>query len=233
MPGATIASVACCTFPSAGEGIHDAPHRAEQADVRAGRADRGERREAVLEPVDLLQLRDAHRAARAFEQLVRRRAALLALARELAEAELEDARHARRAAARLDAAIELREVAAGPEAVLELVRLAPRAADHHALAEDDRPGGERGEQRACAMTICTGMLASAIEADDREVRSSCQARLLLELRKARQPRRAQRAGIDAGHAHVALRRADPRRCAIDAAARSAPTARAVAARGRR
>ena len=81
--------------PEAGERTHDAPHRAEQAHVRAGRADRRERREAVLQPIDLLQLRDAHGAPRAFEQLVRRDAALLALARELAEPELEDARPCR------------------------------------------------------------------------------------------------------------------------------------------
>ena len=123
MPGATIASVACCTFPSPEKALmmpHTVPNR---PDIRARRAHRGERCEALLEPVDLLELRDAHGAARAFEQLVGRCAVLLPLPRELAEAEFEDARHARGAAARLDAAIQLREVPARPEAVLELVGL--------------------------------------------------------------------------------------------------------------
>ena len=55
------------------ERAHDAPHRAEQADVRAGRADGRERRQVLLEPVGLAQLRHAHRAPRALEQWSRRR----------------------------------------------------------------------------------------------------------------------------------------------------------------
>ena len=34
MPGATVASVACCAGQP-GEGVHDAPDRAEQSDVKA------------------------------------------------------------------------------------------------------------------------------------------------------------------------------------------------------
>ena len=113
-------------FVVAGESAHDAPDGAEQADVRAGGADGGERGQAVLEPVDLLQLRDAHGAARALQQLVGRRSSLLAQAREFAEAELEDACHAGRAAARLDRAVQLRQVATGPETGSRTVR--PRAA---------------------------------------------------------------------------------------------------------
>src|SRR6185437_12917987 len=130
-----------------GERRHDAPYRAEEADIRAGGAHGGERRQAVFQPVDLLQLRHAHRPPRALEELIRGDGSLLALARELAKAELEDARHADRAAVRLDRAIKLREIAAGPEVVLELIRLARRAPEHESLPEDDGPGSERGEEQ--------------------------------------------------------------------------------------
>ena len=93
----------------------------------------------MLEPVDLLQLRHAHGAPRAFQQLIGG-AAALAQARELAKAELEDARHAGGAAVRLDRAVQLRQVAARPEAVLEWSASRRARADHAALAEDDGPG---------------------------------------------------------------------------------------------
>src|SRR4051812_18168535 len=92
------------------ERTHDAPHRAEQADVRTGGTDGGEIGEAFLEPLDFLQLADAHGATRALEQLVRWNSALLE-AREFAKAELEDARHSRGAAAALDLPVERGEVA--------------------------------------------------------------------------------------------------------------------------
>ena len=87
----------------------------------------------MLEPVDLLQLRHAHGAARALQQLLGS-CATLAQAREFAEPELEDAGHAGGAAARLDRAVQLRQVVPGPEAVLEAVRLAACARDDAALA---------------------------------------------------------------------------------------------------
>ena len=76
-----------------------------------------------------LQLRHAHGAPRALQQLIRRRCAL-AQPGELAKAELEDAGHAGRAAGRLDRAVQLRQIVPGPEAVLEAIGLALRAADH-------------------------------------------------------------------------------------------------------
>src|SRR5207248_10757043 len=103
------------------EGAHDSPHGPEKTDIRTGGADRGQGRQALLQAVDLLQLRDAHRAARAFQHRVRGIVGLLAQTRELAEAELEDARHASRTTARLDRAVELGEIATGPELILELL----------------------------------------------------------------------------------------------------------------
>src|SRR6185312_3689746 len=93
------------------------------------------------------QLRHAHPAPRALEELIRGNGSLLALPRKLAEAEFEDARHAGGAAVGLYRAVELREIAAGPEVVLELVRLAHRAPEKQALPEDDGPGAERGKEQ--------------------------------------------------------------------------------------
>ena len=107
MPGATMASVACCTLPSASEGTHDAPDRAEQAHVGTGRADwwRALAR-LLLEPLDFAAaVRRASRGVRlpatasgGMPPCLRRR--------ELAKPELEDARHAGGAAAALDLAIQ-------------------------------------------------------------------------------------------------------------------------------
>ena len=101
---------------------------------------------------------DAHRAARAFEQLLRRNAALLE-ARELAEAGFEDARHAGGAAAAFDLPVQRGEVAALPEAVLEVLGFVVRARQQRALAEDDGPGQQRGQQQQAHDDLHRRMLA--------------------------------------------------------------------------
>ncbi len=93
----------------------------------------------MLEPVDLLQLRDPHRAARTLQQLIGWSASVLALTRELPEPELEDAGHSRSAAARFDRPVQLRQIPARPETGLELVGAPAGAADDQAFAENDRP----------------------------------------------------------------------------------------------
>src|ERR1700733_535913 len=123
--------------PERAEGVHDAPDGAKQAHGRAGGADRSKCRQAVLEPLDLLDLRDAHRATRTLQQHVRRHTTLRPKSREFAEAELEDALHAGRAAARLDGAIQGTQIATGPEAVFEAIGVALCTPYHHALAKDD------------------------------------------------------------------------------------------------
>ena len=50
------------------ERAHDAPHGSKQTDVGAGRANRGQCREALFEPVDFAHLRDAHGTATLFDQ---------------------------------------------------------------------------------------------------------------------------------------------------------------------
>src|SRR5207247_518704 len=103
------------------ERADDADDRAEQADVRARVADRREEREVVLEPVHLAELRHAHRAARAFDELVRRETRLLLEPSKLAEPRLEDPGHAERCRLRArDLAVQVVEVPAGPERLLEL-----------------------------------------------------------------------------------------------------------------
>ncbi len=101
----------------------------------------------MLEAVDLFQLSDPHRAARAFQELIRRGAPLLPLTRKLPEAEFEDAGHAGRATAGLDAPIQLCKIPSRPEAALELIRAAAGAADDQPFAENDRPGGQRCQQQ--------------------------------------------------------------------------------------
>ena len=93
----------------------------------------------MLEAIDLLQLRDAHRPARTLEQLIGRHRALLAHAGELPKAELEDALHTGRVAACLNGAVQSPKIATGPEVVLETIGLALRTIHQHALAEDDGP----------------------------------------------------------------------------------------------
>ena len=74
--------------------------------------------------------------------------ALLPQARELAEAELKDAGHAGGAAARLDRAIQLRQVVRPTRSCSRSDRpRAARAPMTQALAKDDGPGHERGEQQ--------------------------------------------------------------------------------------
>src|SRR5688572_595044 len=62
----------------AAERVHDAPHRAEQPDVGADRAGRGEEREVALEEVHLALEGGAHRAPRAVDHVARVRGALAA-----------------------------------------------------------------------------------------------------------------------------------------------------------
>src|SRR3954469_5268967 len=75
----------------AAERVHDAPHRAEESDVRAHRAGGGEECEVALDEVHLALERGAHRAARAVDHVARLGTALAAQLGELAKARLENA----------------------------------------------------------------------------------------------------------------------------------------------
>src|SRR5690606_15927706 len=124
---------------------HDAPHRAEQADVGTDRTDVGEELEVALQPVELARGGHAHRALRAFELDPAVDAATFADAIELAEAAFEDRlQPARVAPPALRAGVQLGQVGTGPEPLLETVGLVLGAAEQAALAEDDHPGRDRG-----------------------------------------------------------------------------------------
>src|SRR5690606_41932580 len=108
---------------------HGCPSGADEREVRARVADGREEREIALGPVHLPELRGVHRAPSPFDHLIGREA-LLPQTPELAEARLEDPGHALRRLVARYLPVERREVAAGPEAFLELVRAADRALQH-------------------------------------------------------------------------------------------------------
>ena len=130
------------------ERIHDAPHRAEQADVGAGRADRREHRQAVLQPIALLEQRDAHAAACAFDQLRRGECRPAGACARTRGSPARKCLHALgHAPALVDGAEHRRQVAARPEHFLEAVGVGARAAQLGAFAQHDRPRHDRGEQQ--------------------------------------------------------------------------------------
>ncbi len=61
MPGATTARLVVCAFENADEAVHDAPHRAKQADEGAGGTDRREKPRAAFdrEPFGAFNLGEA------------------------------------------------------------------------------------------------------------------------------------------------------------------------------
>jgi hypothetical protein len=123
-------------------------HGTDQADVRRGRTDVRQQLEVVFEAVDLARTGRAHRALRAFKLHARVHALALAQAAEFAEAGFEDGfQAADRAAALGGAGIQLGQFRAGPEALLEALGFLLRACDHAALAEDDHPRNDRGDDQ--------------------------------------------------------------------------------------
>src|SRR5690606_29842196 len=98
-------------------------------------------------PVHLPELRNVHRPPRAFDDLLGRQPAFLPQAPELAKARLEDAGHALRRLLRRHFPIQRGQIAARPEAVLELVRAAHCLLQRPALLDDHHPGRDRENQK--------------------------------------------------------------------------------------
>ncbi|MCY1447646.1 hypothetical protein D9M71_642760 [compost metagenome] len=122
------------------EGVHDPPNGTKQADVRAGRADGSQERQALLELFFLTGDRHAHGAPHPFHDGIRIDTGLLAQAREFLEAGTEyllDARIRIRVAAGLT--VQLGEVDARPEALLETVQGATARTQHIAALKDHDP----------------------------------------------------------------------------------------------
>ena len=124
MPGATIASVACCTLPSELKALMMPQTVPNRPTYGTDRADRRQRREVVLEPLDLLQLRDAHRAARALQQQVGADAALLCAAARTRGSRTRRCSPCRWRCRATRSRGTARQVAARPEAVLEALGVA-------------------------------------------------------------------------------------------------------------
>src|SRR6056297_4141146 len=103
--------------------MHDSPDGTEKADVGAGRSNRGQERQILLEPLLLAQGGDAHRAASAFDHRLGIHVRLLREPREFLEAGPENTLDAQNGAAVAGAlvalAVEGGEVDAGPELLLE------------------------------------------------------------------------------------------------------------------
>src|SRR5215472_1032304 len=100
----------------AAEGVHDAPHGAEQPHVGAHRAHRREEGEVRFQPVHLALIRRPHRAPSAVDHEAGVGSAALALElRELAEPGFEDALQTSRRVPVVDRAlVQRREVGAAP-----------------------------------------------------------------------------------------------------------------------
>ena len=124
----------------AAEGVHDAPYGTEQADVRAGGTNGGQERQALFEFFFLARNGHAHGTANAFHHRVRVNARLLAQARELLEAGTEHLLHARvRVWVAACLAVQLGQVDARPEALLEGIQRTTTGAQHGAALEDHDP----------------------------------------------------------------------------------------------
>src|SRR5712691_2061159 len=130
--------------------VHDAPYRAEQADIGTHRPGRGEKGQMALEEIHLALEGGAHRAPRPVHHVARVGAAALpAQLGELTEAGLEDALQAADGVAVGDRAlVERGELVAAPELALELLGLAARTPDREPLLEDEHPRqeGHRDQQ---------------------------------------------------------------------------------------
>ena len=127
--------------------MHDAPHRAEQADVRRDRADGREERQVRFDGVELTLEARTHGAPGAVEQGAGVGHSALAQLHEFAHSRREDAFHRRAVGALGGVCIELVEVLADPELALEFFVRGTSALQAEELAEDHGPAGQRGDHQ--------------------------------------------------------------------------------------
>src|SRR2546426_3180197 len=134
----------------AAKGVHDAPYRAEQADVGTHRSRRGEKGQMALEEIHLALKGGAHRAPRPVDHVARVAAAALpAQLGELAEARLEDALQAADGVAVGGCRpVERRGLVAPPPHPPQLLGLAAGPPDRGPLLGDGHPRqeGHRDQQ---------------------------------------------------------------------------------------
>src|SRR5574343_1501233 len=132
----------------AGEGMHDAPHRAEQAHVGADRCDRAQEGQVRLHDIHLALKAGAHGAACAVEQGAGVADAALAQLLVFAHAAGKNALHGAGVLGVLHGAgVQVVEAGAGPELTLELVVQRAHPLEAKQLAENGRPAGDRYAQQ--------------------------------------------------------------------------------------
>ncbi|MNG20370.1 hypothetical protein D3C84_1046200 [compost metagenome] len=122
------------------EGVHDAPDRTEQTDVRADGTDGGEERQALLELFFFAGNGHAHGAGHAFHDRFRVNAWLLAQTGEFLETGTEDLLDARiriRVAAGLT--VEFGQVDTRPEALFKALQGTSTGAQQVAALKDHDP----------------------------------------------------------------------------------------------
>ncbi len=134
--------------PQGMEGVHDAPHGAEQADIGAGGADGGEEGEIDLQAVHLAAQGDPHGAFSTLEDGHEVPVVALTQAHVFLEAGPKDGgQSVGPLPVLLQVPVEGVEVAAGPEALLEIVRGPPRLFQDPGTVEDHGPGDDRGQHQ--------------------------------------------------------------------------------------
>ena len=130
------------------ERTHDAPHRAEQAHVRAGRADGREHREALLRGVDLLAAGATRMARRAPSSNCAGGMPPCCAGARTRGSPTRRCSPCRVAPPRLSiCAIQRRRSPPDQKLLSKRLGLVVRARQQRALAEDDGPGHQRGEQQ--------------------------------------------------------------------------------------
>ena len=225
MPGRDVGEGGLAHVREAAERVHDAPHRAEQADVRRHGTDGGEPGEMRVERVDLALERGAHRAARAVHRH-RGGAALLPVLRVFAEAGGEDVLEAAAACAtcwssgRARSGRRLSRIRSRTRRCPSRVRFSwniLRKICHH--DHSDRTASS-------SSTAWTTSEACAIEREEGEVGVDVQARLLQSAGGAR-------AGMRAGRKVARSTQASVTRASVSRRSRRAtPAAVRPCARGR-
>ena len=186
-------------------------------------ADGGEPREVGVERVDLALERGAHRAPRAVHRH-RGGAALLPVLRVFAEAGREDVLEPAARARLAGALVELVQVAALPEFVLERVGVPRRALQLEHLEEDlpPRPQRQEGEQQQHRLDDQRRLRDQREEGKiGVDVQAGPSSR---SIEIDRDTRQAERGTVDAGERHARLGQAGSRR--------ATPAAMRPSARGR-
>lgn len=129
------------------ERVHDAPDRAEQADVWAGRADRGQQRDALLEILNLAHLGHAHLPLHGGNDVVVVGVTAGLLARVFLIAGDKDRRESTIVGCTALLLVQVGQIATAPEAILELFGLEIRRLELLALLENHRPREDRGSDQ--------------------------------------------------------------------------------------